>query len=91
MHGGIVQFMDPSSCQHHDIHRGQSVLLEPDGFTHDALETVSVDGPANIPLAEDQAQSRVAMFVGRGQCHQTLAMDLECSRFKDTSVIPGSQ
>lgn len=91
MHGGIVQFMDSSSCQHHDIHRGQAMLLKSDGFTHDALEAVSVDGSADILLAEDQAEPRIASPIGGGEGHQPLAVDLECSRFEDTSIIPGGQ
>jgi len=91
MHGGIVQFMDSSSCQYHDIHRRQAMLLKTDGLSHDALEAVSVDGSADILLAEDQAEAWMISLIGRGEGHQPFAVDLECSRFEDTSIIPGSQ
>ncbi|CAM3369220.1 hypothetical protein HALO32_00274 [Halomonas lysinitropha] len=67
------------------------MLLKPDGFAHDALEAVSVHGPTDILLAEDQAEPRIASCVGRGQGHQPFAVDLECSRFEDMSIIPGGQ
>lgn len=53
------------------------MLLVTNGFTHEALKTVAIDGSSHGLLAEYHADSRVAKRVMTGESQHPLAVNLE--------------
>lgn len=72
----IIQFLNSSPGQYDNIHGRQPALLQTHGLADQPFEAVAIDGTANVLLAHDQPETRMAQCIGRGQCHQALAMDL---------------
>ncbi len=91
MKGLVVQLARTSSGQYHDIDGRQIMLCQANGFSDEPLETIALNGKANVSLAEDQTQTGMPQDVGRGQCHQPLAMNLVDSRIEDSPIILGGQ
>lgn len=87
----VVQFNQSTPCQQHYIHRRQLMLAKSDGLSRDAFEAIPVNGAANVFLAEDQAEARVAKGAGGRQCHQSFAMYLAGCRIEDATIITGGQ
>lgn len=89
--GGVIQLVSPAPSENHDIHRGQTLLLQTDGFTNQSLQTVAIDGAPHVLLAEDQAEAHMTEVIASTQGHQPLAVDLEVRMVEDMSIVPGRQ
>lgn len=89
--GVIIQLLDPSPGQYDDIHRGQAVLLKTRGFPDQSLDAVAINGTANVFLAHDQSETRMAQLIGCGQGHQSFAMNLVNRLVENVSILPGIQ
>jgi hypothetical protein len=87
----VIQLARATPGQYHDIDGRQIMLCQANGFSDKPLETITINGKANVSLAEYETQTGMPQGVGRGQCHQPLAMNLVDSGIEDSPIIPGGQ
>ena len=51
------------ACAHHDVHCWKLMLMQPEGFAHDAPDAIALDGTARHLRGNGEAETRSTLFV----------------------------
>ncbi|GEM_PF-486827 len=73
----------------HYIHATQSLLVEPEGIAHQALEAIALNGELDALLADHQAEARVIQGVLASKDQQVFPWNLAGWGVEDRFEVPG--